>query len=104
MMTGLAICSDMRWPTARATTSTAPPAANGTMIRIGFAGYVWASAALGINTALNSTLSHLLICNRLLVTRLILISPCVKPLGGGFSMTETAFELGLNEGTCPLNL
>jgi len=38
MMTGWPIDSDILAPTRRASTSTAPPAANGTITRIGFIG------------------------------------------------------------------
>src|SRR5690349_2077309 len=35
-------------PRARATVSTAPPAANGTTIRTGLAGYAWATAPVAV--------------------------------------------------------
>ena len=45
--TGWPICSDRRWPTTRATVSTAPPAAKGTMTLIALCGKSWAVAASG---------------------------------------------------------
>ena len=44
MMIGWPSASDRRGITARVTTSATPPAANGTMKRIGLAGQAWAKA------------------------------------------------------------
>ena len=47
MSTGCFAISDMRWPTTRAMMSLGPPAGNGTISLIGFAGKSCAAAAAG---------------------------------------------------------
>src|SRR5262244_1707899 len=51
MMTGLPSTSDRRGPTIRATTSSAPPGANGITMVIGFAGQSCAAAGKAASTS-----------------------------------------------------
>src|SRR5262249_53730636 len=53
MMTGCLVSSDMRWPTMRAMMSLGPPAWNGTISLIGFAGKSCAAASEGRRNSAN---------------------------------------------------
>ena len=56
-MTGCFVSSDMRWPTMRAMMSLGPPAGNGTISLIGFAGKSCAAASAGNSESVNTVSS-----------------------------------------------